>query len=395
MPTAKSLSLETVDNAVRSNGAAFRLRSRLQPAGGRGDKVFPSTYASSQDGTKHPTRYATEERMIDGVKKPTVLLDSVASQANRMELALLESHQQGLFRLPVLAIDFEADIPDLGRLTSLEVPHRVYDAIFRDATLGGEAFRASKIGRSLTDASPTDARAMLAYCPTALVFGAWDSTGPRGGLGHKFQRSLVSEVVGIDFVPGMTVGSRIDPLQIAASVPVQASKDDKSKWELAKKGKQRPSEVNHSTIAPNRNSEAGGVTFDYALHTAVLSLPALRRLRFGNWDASKSDAARTLLAALGLLALVLQRRSGYDFRSRCALVPEAPAALELVAADGTTESLAVTVDSAVAVYNEAVAAAKKAGVSWSEEDVVLQPMPKLVQLILASREAHRAGSPET
>ena len=32
-------------------------------------------------------------------------------------------------------------------------------------------------------------------------------------------------------------------------------------------------------------------------------------------------------------------------------------------------------------------------VTWVEEDVVMQPMPKLVQLISASREAHRAGAP--
>ncbi|MGB1016508.1 MAG: type I-U CRISPR-associated protein Cas7, partial [Nannocystaceae bacterium] len=255
--------------------------------------------------------------------------------------------------------------------------------------------RASKLGRSLTDASPTDARAMLASCPTALVFGAWDSTGPRGGMGNKFQRSLVSEVVGIDFVAGTSVGSRMDPLQIAASVPVQAPKGEKSQWTIAKKGKQRPSEINHSTIAPNRNTEAGGVTFAYALHTAVLSLPALRRLRFGNWDGTKSDAARTLLAALGILALVLQRRCGYDFRSRCALVPEGPSPIELVAADGTVTAVEASVDQAVAVFKQAVAAAKKAGVTWSDGDVLLQPMPKLVQLILASREAHRVGPVET
>ena len=388
-----SLSLDTIQQAIHGDGAAFRLRTRLQPAGGPGDKVFPPTYATGQDGKKHETRYASEIRVIDGERKPSVLLDSVASQANRMELALLEARRRGEIELPVVAVDFEAEFPDLGRITALEAPHRVYDAILRDASLDGQAFRASEVGRRLTDASPADARAMLEHCPTALLFGAWDSTGPRGGMGHKFQRALVSEVVGIGFAAGTAVGSRIDPLQIAASVRLNVPKGESDDWSVSDKGKQRPSEVNHSNIAPTRNEEAGGVTFEYALHTAVLSLPALRRLRFGGWDSNETAAAHTLLGALGLLAIVLQRRSGYDFRSRCSLIPEAPAQLEQVAADGTTTTLALSVDDALEVYGQALQAAKSAGVAWAASDVVLQPMPKLIQLIRASREALRAGTP--
>lgn len=389
------LTLDLIHHAVRGDGAAFRLRARLQPAGGPGDKVFPPTYAEGQDSkNKHTIKYATETRVVDGEHKPAVLLDSVASQANRMELALLEARRRGEIQLPLLAVDFAESFADLGQITSLEAPHRVYDAIFRDATLGGEAFRASEVGRQLTDASPSDARAMLRHCPTALIFGAWDSTGPRGGLGNKFQRALVSEVVGIGFAAGSKVGSRLDPLQISAKVPIEIPKDDKNNWQVddkQSKAKGKPSDVNHSNIAPTRDDEAGGVTFEYALHTAVYSLPALRRLRFGDWDAGKSDAARTLLAALGILALLLQRRTGYDFRSRCSLVPEQPAPLELVSADGTVQQLGVSLDEAGAIYEQALAAAKATGVSWVEDDLLLQPMPKLVSLIHASREVMRAG----
>lgn len=393
--TTTPLSIETIERALTGNGAAFRVRARLQPAGGVGDKVFPPTYADGQDGKKHETRYATEMRVIDGQRKPSVLLDSVASQANRMELALLEARRRGELRIPLVSVDFEAAFPDLGRISALEAPHRVYDAILRDATLEGTAFRASETGRRLTDSSPADARAMFEHCPTALIFGAWDSTGPRGGLGHKFQRALVSEVVAIGFEAGTKVGSRIDPLQVSASVRIDVPKDDSDNWSVDEggKSKQRPSEVNHSNIAPTRDQDAGGVTFEYALHTAVFSLPALRRVRFGSWDADKANAARMVLAALGILALVLQRREGYDFRSRCSLVPESPSDLEYVSADGTVELLAVSAEIASKVLEQAIAKAKDAGVTWVEDDVVLQPMPKLLQLIQASRDAIRAGAP--
>jgi len=394
--SSPTLSLDTLTSAVHGDGVAFRLRTRLQPAGGPGDKVFPPTYAEGQDGKDHDTRYATEVRVVDGERKPTVLLDSVASQANRMELALLQALDRGDIRLPLIALDFGDEFPDLGRISSLEAPHRVYDAILRDATLEGVAFRASEIGRRLTDSNPADARAMLEHCPTALVFGAWDSTGPRGGLGNKFQRTLVSEVVGVGFEAGTKVGSRLDPLQISAGVRLTIPKSDSDAWTVDEKGKskERPSKVNHSNIAPTRDDEAGGVTFEYGLHTAVLSLPALRRLFFGDWDSKKSDAARVLLAALGLLSIALQRRAGYDFRSRCTLVPETPSDIELVAADGSTQPLSLSVDDARALYDAALAHARNAKVTWVDEAITLEPMPKLVQLVRASREILAAGGPE-
>lgn len=76
------LTLEVLNEAVKGSAAAFRCRRRLQPAGGDGDKVFPPTFAGAV--------YAIEKRRVSGRAEPVqcVLLDSVQSQANRMELAL-------------------------------------------------------------------------------------------------------------------------------------------------------------------------------------------------------------------------------------------------------------------------------------------------------------------
>ena len=84
----------------------------------------------------------------------------------------------------------ESDLDDLGRITVLEAPHRLADAIFRDSLLEGTLFRLSEMGRAITDARPGNATEMFRYAPTALLFGQWDSTGPKGGLGSKFQRAL-------------------------------------------------------------------------------------------------------------------------------------------------------------------------------------------------------------
>jgi CRISPR-associated protein Csb1 len=171
---------------------------------------------------------------------------------------------------------------------------------------------------------------------------------------------VAAEIVAINAAVGSKVGSRLDPLQIPADIEIYHRKDDDSDWTLDPKeakqekgkpvlfnrgggeGKGKPSAINHSNVTPTRDSLAGGITFDYAVQTVVLSIPALRKLRFKTGYDGKplaspdaaADAARAALAALALAGMVHLREKGYDLRSRCLLVPESPFRLELVMADG-------------------------------------------------------------
>ena len=221
-------------DAVSGGAVALRSRLTLQPAGGAGDKVFPPTYAVDGRG-EH--KYAVEERQVgDGDSTSvTVLLDSVASQANRAEMGLLDGWERSELKFPVPYVDFSGsrNLTDYEKVTVLEAPHRIADAIFRDSLLDGTLFRLSDIGRAITDATPRDATDMYRYSPTSLLFGMWDSTGPKGGLGSKFQRAYVSEIVGFDAKVGKKVGSRIDPLQIERVAPedrVFNSRDPNEVW---------------------------------------------------------------------------------------------------------------------------------------------------------------------
>ena len=132
---------------------------------------------------------------------------------------------------------------------------------------------------------------------------------------------------------GRRTGSRIDPLGVLRKVEVFKGADG---WDVnqhrAGQGakKARPSEINHGNIAPS--VQPLGITCDYAEHTAVISFAGLRRLGFGGGE--RDLAGRTLLAALGLVALAEQDARGYALRSRCDLVCEGRAPLELVHADG-------------------------------------------------------------
>lgn len=101
------LTFERLRSAVAGDAVALRSRITLQPAGGDGDKVFPPSYAV--DG-RADHKYAVEERQLgDGGVYTTVLLDSVASQANRAELALLEGWEHGELKFPVPYVDFSED----------------------------------------------------------------------------------------------------------------------------------------------------------------------------------------------------------------------------------------------------------------------------------------------
>jgi len=418
MPTLPELDLTILAAAISSGAVAFRARTRLEPAGGPGDKVFPPTYLlNAYDG--HRTRYAFEKRRIDGVEVPTVLLDSVASQANRMEEALRVSWESGELSLPVISVDFSEHegLEDLGRITALDAPHRAADALLRDSMLDGVFFRHSDVGRAITEARPNHATAMYTHCPTALVFGMWDSTGPKGGLGSKYQRALTSEIVGIGAVAGVKVGSRLDPAGIEKNAgPLYALADHPDEWTVSPeqaeqrkgspvtfsrkgakgKGKGAPSEANHGNIPPDVDSEAGGVTIDYALQTQVLSLPALRRLAFvtgpdgsvlpADQRLEAQAAARTALAALGLAAMALGRGYGFDLRSRSQLVPTEPLVFELLDNDGGEPArFRLSSKGALALVEQAAQAANDLGMAWQQEEIRLVPSPKLAGLILRSR----------
>lgn len=428
------LTYDVLRGAVDGAGIAIRSVTRLEPVGGPGDKLFPPTFGDEvyvppplDDPNlqiNRRTKYAVEWRRVDRKSRLCVLLDSVSSQANRMEEALLDAWEAAELSFPMVRVDFteqghEDPAQDLstlggdGYLTVLEVPHRLADALLRDSLHDGVPFRFSDFGRRFTEASPANAGALYELCPTALVFGLWDSTGPKGGLGSKFQRALVSEIVGIGAELGVKTASRIDPTGIEKTTiyeaadpdevwtldPEMAAKDNKGNPVPLKRGGEKagsPSVINHGNVKPSVDLLAGGVTIDYAEQTTVLSLAALRRLRFprtpsgealaGERRRAAESAARTALAALGLAAIVYSRDKGYDLRSRCALRPLQGLVLELVTADGA-EPAVYSLDRAGArqLLAEAARQAADAGMPWRTEPIDLQPMPKLVALIRESR----------
>lgn len=379
-----------------AKSAAIRARVRLMPIGGDGTKVAPPTYAGAKQ--DEGGQYAFETRRTDGKETRSVLLDSIASQANRLEDVLLHAYRNGL-PIPVM----EMAIPGRENITSLTVPHRIHDAIFRDSLLDGKPFRESSTGQKVVAARAWNATAMYEVCPTALLLGTWDSQGGGGVTSAKFARALVSEIVALDAVRGVRTASRMDPLGIramAASVyqsanpqqmwtldPNEAEKDKNKKPKLfGKKGK--PSEINHGNVAPSISGETGpgGVTFSEAIQTTVLSFTQLRKLHFPNADGKPSPerdiAGRAVLAALGIYAIVLQWEEGYQLRSGCQLLPLESPRFELIGnTAGDIQPFDLDVDNARAAFDGVRQHAEKIGLQWRSGPIELKPQPKLLKLI--------------
>jgi CRISPR-associated protein Csb1 len=170
-----------LQSAIGGAAAAFRSVTTLQPVGGEGDKVFPATYAGG--------KYATEKRRIrvkdagnGEVEREVqcVLINSVQSEANHAEEALRQTVVRGDINLPIIEVDFSGINSQLRKplpkLSSLEVPHRLADAILRDALLpDGTRFSKSEYAAGWSKANLWNATPIYYLCPTALLFGLWGS----------------------------------------------------------------------------------------------------------------------------------------------------------------------------------------------------------------------------
>jgi CRISPR-associated protein Csb1 len=427
-----SLSYDELRDGMAGSVVGIRCRTVLQPLGGAGDKVFPPTYGVPDTAE---TKYATEQRYAFsqdgqvGSVLDSVVLDSVASQANRFELALLHAIRGGDVALPVTSVDFR-EVPGLAgldRISDYEAPHRVFDALLRDSYDGEHLFRNGPAGRAITEARPRDAAGLYYHSPHTLVFGGWDSTGPRGGLGAKYERAITSEIVAVGAKQGVKTASRVDPagIELRAGTlyeapdhtwtldEAEAARDASGKPKLlgAKDGggrggreAGRPSQANHGNVTPSIDPKAGGVTAKEIVGTTVLSFIQLRRLQFPTspqrvaFDVDQRReaelAARTALAGLGLCAAALTFEEGFDLRSRCVLVASGPFTFEAVRRDGKALPFDLTSADAIKLVTEAADRAAAAGMPWRDSEMLLRPADRLADLIRRSRDLVASGAAE-
>jgi len=373
---------------------ALRSTVELEPIDGKGGRLFPPTYPypeGTQEARDRKARHVVED-MPGGGKR--VLVDSVASQANRQEAALVAARRAKLIDFADVYIDLSKTVAEMPELSATELPHRLSDAILRDSDIGGIAFGKSDLGKAILGARLSNLTALIEASPTTLLYGCWFSQH-KAANPLKVQRSVVSEIWAEGATLGKAVGSRIDPLGIEI-VPLYAAPD--GDWTASEheaemvKGqpkafKKKPSELNHGNIAPSIRDQ--GITAEAVRLRWAMPLAALRRLRFGSLD--RDAAGQAYIAALGVMARVLDHAAGYSLRSRCDLIGTGPVQIEAVGFDGQSTFHTVDVEAALGLLAEAEAGMKRAGLKLQQRTMATAGR-KLTRLIAANLAAQQAGT---
>jgi CRISPR-associated protein Csb1 len=282
--------LAQFDHYLKDDGpAAIVLREPLMPVEGADGVLFPATFAA---GDGFPGGYN-----IDGDPngKNVALIDSVGSQANRIEPIFKEGEYAKL--VPQWAVTAGDKVVSI-----LEAGHRAGDALIRCSSLGPrlrEAFQAVLKG---------DATKLAKIAPTSLVFGVWDSRDTQA----KLPRVLASTIRAFD-VRRLTRGAvYIPPVDYAEQQVFSEEEKQKAEGDnknpLAKRG---------FVHVPASGSHGGVIAEGGIRRDATLALAAIRLLHAGA-DEAKTLALRRYILGLALVAFT-HNPSGY-LRQGCLLV---------------------------------------------------------------------------
>lgn len=310
--------------------AAIVIREPLVPVEGPDGVIFPATYAASEDKSAFPGGYNIDPPIGE---KNVCLVDSVGSQANRIEPLFAKPDYAGL--APQIVISAGEKSVNL-----LEAGHRAGDAIVRCTPLQKklqDAFKALLKGNAVDIAK---------VAPTSLVFGVWDSRDTQA----KLPRLIASTIRAFDVQRLSRSAVYSPPLNYVRMEVFTDEEQEKatgdSKNPLSKRGF-----VNALASASHGGVIAkGGIRRD-----VTFSLAALRLLSAAD-DTNQTLALRRYVLALSLVALTAPPKT--YLRQGCNLVPDIdhPRSTTLVHADGERDELKLTHEQVIAFAKLAAAA---------------------------------------
>lgn len=303
----------SIDDLLTDDAVALHFRQRLEPVDGRDLAIFPPTYVTPKDGEhRHGTPY-TINVLSDGTR--TVSLDSVQSQGNRMESCFSGEFADCVPQIGVRAGDKTVMLTDLS--------HRLADASIRATELEGD------IHRAFEDYAAGSQVSIARLCPTALVYGAWDSRDTRVKIPRLIRAEIVANDVDV-FTRSAQFSGSFDRAHVGM---------DEKEWKQGANVGFAPT--------PSVDQHGGVQVRGDILQSAAIHLGAVRHL--------ESGVLSQYVLGLALVGLMHGGRD-YNLRSGCWLVPDGEAKIQLVRRDGTRSD--VDVDD-VSEYLHKVAAAAK------------------------------------
>jgi len=313
--------LSRYDAWINEGGpSALVMKEYLEPAAGPGDEViFPPTFAPPKDKKGRDEKDGTAGYVIDNDgKKSVCLLDSVGSQANRLEPVFKAAAYREL--VPQIEIRVKDRVINL-----LDLGHRAADALVRSSAL------AADLRNAFDKCAAGNAGPLAKIAPTSLVFGAWDSRGSQA----KVPRLIDSTVraFGVQKLRrAAQYFSALEKEEVQELLGMDTA-NKKQKDDLSKAG---------FLDAPSGLTHGGVIVNEDILRTTIVNLTALRALAAGTNE--KPDTLRRYILGLTLIAAL----APIDFflRQGCLLVRDAkkPPESMLVYRDGRRDPHLVVLD---------------------------------------------------
>jgi CRISPR-associated protein Csb1 len=354
---SSDMTLTQYDDLLKDDAdvAVIVIRERLRPAQGARGVFFPPTFAATGRGKsdyqldwfapRDEDRRTPEEAAKAGVIANRCTVDSVPSQANRLEARLLKYSGTSIPRVTITGSRVGQ-----GSIDLLEVGHRVGDAVVRYSKNGDqdgfEPFEAALQAYVKGDAAP-----LAKLAPTSLVFGHWDSrdSATKKSTKSKARRLIRSEIVAFN-VQKVTKRS-----QYWSSIDPEVSQELEQILKEAKEAAQdnpeskNPASQLGMTDVPAPESPGGVIAFGPIERTAIIALSGVRALATfkpaTDSGVTEIDADKTLALRRYLFALALASAADpgvWDLREGCILVRESKKEGEKTVADPTAFT-AVTV----------------------------------------------------
>jgi CRISPR-associated protein Csb1 len=251
-----------------------------------------------------------QEAANEGLEVNNCLIDSVGSQANRME-SVFKNHP-----LSTLVPQITVKLNDKTSANLLDVGHRIADGAVRFSGLREEVTKAIE---DLRDNANAETLARLA--PTSLIFGFWDSR-PDTTM-YKFGRMLASTIraTNVEILKrSAQFNPTFDPTQLglADEIPEGESESQDTSGKAAD-GKDPLSKLG-LRAAPAVNTHGGVRVFGQIIRRTQINLVRLRALavtKEGKIDEPETLKLRRYILGLALVAARVQ--TNYELREGCLL----------------------------------------------------------------------------
>jgi CRISPR-associated protein Csb1 len=352
-------SIDSYDDFLKDTGpAAIVLKQWLKPVGD--PIIFPPTYANPKENDppvynidhfgettslgkrfekfKKTHTFMNAERLEEGKLHSVCVIDSIQSQANRIEPAFARLVEDGgsLVKLvPTVRVkaSIDGEVIELDLL--VDAGHRIADAMLRYTSIAKDV-SAAILARKKRD--KPDSKPLAKLAPTSLVFGMWDSQV----TGVKVPR-LVNSIIRAYDVREYRRSSQFNPAMDFEAAGVTTDKGDRRLSEVGMDG------------APSTFQLGGIEAMGGICREASLNLCTLRDIA----STSPEETLKLQRYILGLSFVAITYLDGkvLNLRQGCQLVaiPEKPLERKAINADGTEMPFAMDPGSALKYASKAAA----------------------------------------